>query len=92
MAKLTVVKRSGKRQGYSPAKVKNSIEKAAKDAKVPAAKRRKLAAELATSLREGLKGKRSVKTVDLRRRILDRLSRCSKKSVKAWQRYDRKRH
>lgn len=89
---MNIIKRNGKRQNFSMMKVSRSLEKALKEGKVSAVKRKRLIKEICESLNVGLKGKRVIKAVDLRRMVLRRLERLSKPSLRAWRRYDKKRH
>jgi len=88
---VEVIKRSGKRQRFSKARVQRAVEISAKEARVAPAKRRAMANEIADSVAQSLKGKRSVRAADLRRRVLGRLERRSRAAAKAWRRHDRKR-
>ena len=86
-----VVKKGGKKgQAFSPAKVRKSIQKSAKDAKLSKAKTDALLKEVADPVISQYKKKR-VKSSDLRRSILGRLDRKSKKVASAWKKYDRKK-
>ena len=86
----TVIKRSGRRQAFSAAKVRSSVEKAAKDGKVSTAKRRELQKEVADSVIALYKRKRTVRVTDLRKSLLRRLDRRAKAVSAAWRRYDRR--
>ena len=87
---MVVIKRGGRKQSFSPAKIKRSIEKTAKDAHVPAAKRKELLKEVALPIIKLYQHKR-VKSTDLRKAILRRLSSRSKATVAEWKKYDRKK-
>ena len=87
---MAVIKRDGKTQAFSPAKIKKAIEKTAKDAKVPAAKRKELLKEVALPIIKLYKNKR-VKSTDLRRIILGRLSTRSKATVSEWKRWEKRK-
>jgi len=87
----TVVKKGGKRQAFSPAKIRRSVERAAKDAKVPPAKRKKLVKEVCDPAIALMKKKRSIKAADIRRSLLGRLARKSKKAASAWRKFDKKK-
>jgi transcriptional regulator NrdR family protein len=86
-----VVKKSGKKQTFSAAKIRRSIDSAAKEAKVSAPERKKLVKEVADPVIDLYKKKRVVKAADLRRSILGRLARKRKKVASAWRKYDRKK-
>lgn len=86
-----VLKRGSRRQTFSAAKLRRSVEKAAKDGKMSAGKRKELQKEVADVVIEQYKRKRTVRVADLRRSILGRLDRRAKAVSAAWRRYDRKR-
>ena len=89
---MEVIKRSGRRQAFSIAKTKRAVQRAARDAKLVAREQKKLASEIAQSIARTLRGKRSIKAADLRRRILGMLDRRERKVAAAWRRYDRRYH
>lgn len=86
-----VIKRSGKKQAFSIAKLKRAVEKAAKDAKLSAAKRKKLVAEVVSPLVKTLKRKKMIKASALRKVVLGRIGRRAKAVAAAWKRFDRKK-
>jgi len=86
-----VIKRSGRRQAFSAAKVRRSVQQAARDAKVSTAKTRELLRDVADSAVNFYKRKRVVKATELRRSILRRLDRRARAVSSAWRRYDRRR-
>lgn len=88
---MEVIKRSGRRQKFSISKLKRGIERAAKDAKITASKRKSLAMDISSSVVHGLKGKRSIRAAELRRRVLTRIERQARSAASAWRRFDRKR-
>ncbi|MBU1203739.1 MAG: hypothetical protein KKG60_01580 [Nanoarchaeota archaeon] len=86
-----VLKKGGKKQAFSGAKIRSSVEKAAKDAKVPAMKRKILIREVAEPVIRLFKKKRSIKATVLRKSILGRLDRKLKKVSTCWRRYEKKK-
>ena len=84
----TVIKRDGKRQAFSPAKVRKSIESAGKDANLSKSKIQELVKEVANSV-IALYSKKRVKAVQLRKSILRRLNRRAKSVSAAWRRFER---
>jgi len=86
-----VIKRNKKKQTYTIKKLERAVEKAAKDAKISLKGRKKLIHEVAHTLHYKLKGRTSIKTTDLRRLILRRLDRRSKKTARAWRRHDNRK-
>lgn len=73
-----------------PAKIRRSVEKAAREAGLTPTKIGDLMQDVAEPVIEVYGKKRSVKAVDLRRSILGRLDRKAKKVSAAWRRFDRK--
>ena len=86
-----VIKKGGKKQALSPAKLKKGVEKAAKEVKMKKAAIEKLVKETAMPLLTSLKKKRSIRASAIRKAILGRIARKSKKVAKAWQKFDRKK-
>jgi len=86
-----VIKRGNKKQTFSPTKIRNSIQAAAKEAKLHYTKAKALTKEIGEPVITLYKNKRLIKTTDLRRSILRRLDRRAKKVSSAWKRYDKKR-
>jgi len=86
-----VIKKNKKRQTFTPAKIRRSIERAAREAKVSPKKIKKLMAEVADPLIKLVKRKRTVRASYLRKSILGRLDRRLKKVSNAWKKFDRKR-
>ena len=86
-----IVKRGGKRQSFSAAKIRKSVQDASRDAKISVAKARGLVKDIAEPVIAHYKGKKTVLARDLRRSILGRLDRRMKKVSNAWRRYDQKR-
>ena len=87
---MVVIKRGGKTQAFSPSKIKKAIEKTAKDAGLSAMKRKELLNEVALPIIKIYKNKR-VKSTDLRRIILGRLSTRSKSTVAEWKRWEKRK-
>lgn len=88
---MNVVKKSGKKQKFSKAKLMKSIQDAAKEAGLSPAKRKVLAKEVVDSFVEAAKKKKVMKAVEIRRSVLGRLDRRAKSVSKAWRRYDKKK-
>jgi transcriptional regulator NrdR family protein len=89
----TVIKKGGeKRQAFSPAKIKNAINAAAKKAKLSPAKRVKLVKEVADPAIALFKKKRLVKATEIRRSILRRIETRSKATASAFKRFKKKRN
>ena len=87
-----VIKKGGsKKETFDPKKIKRSVERAAKDAKVSPAKKRELLKEVVEPTIEFFKKKKEVKAPDLRRAILGRIERRSKAVFKAWKKFEKKK-
>ncbi|MEK6903288.1 MAG: ATP cone domain-containing protein [Nanoarchaeota archaeon] len=91
MAVSRVLKRSGKRERFSRAKLQRSIERAAKDAGISPSRRRELALDLVDSVLDNMKKRSSMSAVELRERVLSRLDRQARSVASAWRSFDRKR-
>ena len=85
-----VLKKGGKAQKFSPSKVKKSVMSAARDAKIPKAKRAKLVREVAGPVIKACKKKKSVKASAIRNLIVARLKKKSKEAAAAWIKYEKK--
>jgi len=88
---VNIVKKGGKKQGFSPAKIRHSVEKAAKDAGLKAAKIRELIAEVAEPVIALAKTKRIVKATAVRKALLGRLDRKAKSVANAWRKFEKKK-
>ena len=86
----TVIKKGGRKQLFNATKLRRSILKAAKEAKLSKAKANELIKQVAEPV-IALYKKKKVKTADLRKALLGRLNRRAKKVSSAWKRYDRAR-
>ncbi|MBI2043386.1 hypothetical protein HYT25_03285 [Candidatus Pacearchaeota archaeon] len=86
----TVIKRDGKRQKFSPGKIKKAIEKTAKEAGLSSARRKELLKEVALPIIKLYKNKRA-KSTKIRSAILRRLSTRAKSVVAAWRRYEKRK-
>jgi len=86
-----VVKKGGKKQSFLPRKIRISVERAAKEAKLAPKKVREVLEEVAEPVIALYKKKKLVKATELRRSLLGRLDRKAKKVSAAWRRYDRKK-
>jgi transcriptional repressor NrdR len=68
-----VIKKDGRRQRFSPTKLKRSIDRAAKDAGVSAKKRKETIFDVYSGIIESFGKRGSVRTRDLRKSVLGRL-------------------
>lgn len=86
-----VIKRGGRRQIFSPAKIKSAIKGALKEAGLPKTKVEENVKKVGNAVIDFFKKKRVAKTTDIRRSILGRLGRISKASASAWRRHEKKK-
>ncbi|MDO8628194.1 MAG: hypothetical protein Q7R56_00380 [Nanoarchaeota archaeon] len=85
---VKVIKRSGKQQVFSVVKIRKSVLAAAKDARLSAAKTKQVVEDVSMSIQKSLKGKKVIRSVDLRKKILGRLDRLARSVARAWREYD----
>jgi len=88
---VQVIKRGGRKQMFMPSKIKNSIMKAARAARISPAKTKDLVKDVGESVIDLYKRKKLVKTVDLRKSILGRLSRRVKSVASAWKKTEKRK-
>ena len=86
-----VIKRNGKKQLFSPLKIKNSIQGAAKEAKLSTSKTKELLESVADPVIKLFKGISTVKSTVIRRSIIRRLDRRTKSVSHAWKKFDKKK-
>lgn len=84
-----VIKKGGKKQAFSVAKLRRSVERAAKDAKLKGSKA--LVKEVVDPLVKALKKRKTIKASALRKAMLGRIERRAKAVASAWKRFDRKK-
>ncbi len=88
---VQVIKRGGRKQKFIPAKIKNSIKKAAAGARISPAKTRELVKDVGESVIDLYKRKKLVKSVDLRKSILGRLTRRAKSVASVWKKSEKRK-
>jgi len=86
-----VIKRSGKRQAFSAAKIRKSISGAAKRAGFSPTKTRELVKDVGESVIKLYKGKRLVRTSAIRKSILGRVDKRVKSVGRAWRVAEKKK-
>jgi len=86
-----VIKRDGSRQAFSEKKVRNSIEAAAREAKVPDPRIKQVVADAAREPLSLSKGKQPIETKIIREKILSRLDSIEPKAAEAWRAFDSRR-
>jgi len=87
----TVIKKGGKRQAFSSAKIRKGVMLAAKEAKLSSSKVKVLIKEVAEPVIALAKKKRVVRASSLRKSILGRLDRRAKVVSRAWRNFDKKK-
>lgn len=85
---VNVTKKGGKKQSFMPIKIRRSVEKSAKDAKLSLAKKKQLVEEVAEPV-IALAEKKAMRTSALRKSILGRIERRSKKAATAWRKFEK---
>jgi len=85
-----VVKKGGKKQAFKPSKILKSIGYACKDAKV-SGKKKKAILNVIKPVIAALRKKKRVRTSEIRKTVLAKIGKVSKKVVAAWRRYDKKK-
>ena len=83
-----VIKRGGKKQAFNSDKIRGSVKRSAKQARIPDKKIEILLKEVAEPIIRLYKN-RVVRSHTLRRAVLGRLSRKSKPTAAAWIRYEK---
>ncbi len=86
-----VIKKGGRRQAFSPIKIRRSIQRAAKEAGFSPAKIRKTVREVGDEVITFYKKKRLVPSGVLRRSVLGRIERRSKATALAWRRQEKRK-
>jgi len=88
----TVIKRGGKRrQAFAPSKIRKALKGAAREAGFSASKQKELVEEVGNAVINFFGKKRVVKSVDIRKSILKRLSTRAKKVASVWKSFERKK-
>jgi len=86
-----VIKRSGRKQAFSAAKIRRSIQKTAKKAKLSPTKTKQIVKEVGDPVIKLYKGKGLVKSTVIRKSILGRLQRRSSAAASVWRKYKKKK-
>ncbi len=86
-----VVKRNGKREAFSEKKVRQSIEKAAKEAGIKTDRTREIVADASREALELGRTSPATSTQSIREKILVRLDAIEPSVSSAWRAYDAKR-
>lgn len=87
---VNVVKRNGRKQRFSRAKLAKSIEKAARESGMNAARAGDVCDSMSADIAKRIKDRDQIKSTDLRRRVLGRLDRKAKRVAACWRRHERK--
>ena len=87
----TVIKRGGKRQTFSPSKIKKAIAGALREAHVSKAKRDMIVKEVANEVVKMYGKRKLVKATEIRKAVVAKLGRRSKAAVTAWKRREKKK-
>lgn len=91
MFSMRVIKRNRKREAFSRRKLERAIERAGREARVSRMERRHLARETARDVQRSFRRRQSVRSTEIRQRVLSRLGRRARSVAAAWRRYERRR-
>ena len=86
-----VIKRGGKEQKFASEKIKRSILRAAKEAKLSPAERKKLVREVAGPVIRACRKRKTINAKAIRKIVVSKLDKKSKDTAAAWRKYE-KRH
>jgi transcriptional regulator NrdR family protein len=86
-----VIKRGGKHEAFKPEKLKQSIRKACKDARIPAPKVKRIVSKVAAPVLRFARKRKAVKVAVLRTKVLAGLRKAEPKTAKAWLHYEKRR-
>ena len=87
---VNVIKRNGRRQKFSKAKLASSIEKAARESGMNAIRARDICDRMSADIAKRIRDRDEIRSSDLRRRVLGRLDRSAKRIAACWRRHERK--
>jgi len=88
---VLVIKKNGRKQSFSVAKLKRSVARAAKEAGLNKTATRKVISKVAGPIIAAVKKKETIKSSALRKSIMAKLNRYSKPTAKVWRGYERKK-
>ena len=86
-----VVKRGGKKEPFRKAKLERSIRLALRDAKVPAARAKKVFRKVARAALKVAATRTSVKASMLRTKVLGLLGKAEPSAARAWRKHESRR-
>lgn len=86
-----VIKRGGKKQAWSSEKVKGSIRKACKDARVPGKRTKTVVNRVFRAVMKSVGKRSTVRTAVIRKKALAALGKLEPKAARAWRKYDARR-
>jgi len=86
-----VIKKGGKREKFKPEKLKRSIRRACKDAKISAVKAKKIVSKVAAPVLRFARKRKAIKNAVLRTKVLAGLRKAEPAAAKAWLKYEKRR-
>jgi transcriptional regulator NrdR family protein len=90
MAKRTrVIKRDGSRERFDPAKLRRSLQSAAREAGIPEGRRGTIEKSIVGEVQEKFGDALEIRAVDLRELILGHLDATEPKAARSWRDHDR---
>ncbi|MBI2451677.1 hypothetical protein HYV50_01200 [Candidatus Pacearchaeota archaeon] len=87
----TVIKRDGRKQTFKASKIKRAVQKAVKEEGIAAAQSKKIIKKVVGIIVKRFKGRKSVRSSEIRKSILSLLDRTAKAVSAAWRKHERKR-
>jgi transcriptional regulator NrdR family protein len=86
----TVVKRDNTRETFNEKKLRTSIEAAAREAKLPMDKVKRLVEEISKNIIQYAQKEKELRSATIRENILDKLDVAAPEVSRAWRDYDRR--
>jgi transcriptional regulator NrdR family protein len=86
----TVIKRGGRKQKFSPSKIKKAVMGALREAKVPKPKRARIIREVTGPVIKACRRRKTIKATAIRSLVVPRLRKKSREAASAWLKYERK--
>jgi len=86
-----VIQRGGRHESFRPEKLKRSIRKACKAARISAVRAKRIVAKVSGPVLRFARKSKVVRTAVLRKKVLAGLRKAEPVAAKAWLRYERRR-
>jgi transcriptional regulator NrdR family protein len=86
-----VIKRGGKKQAFNSSKLKKSVQKACRDAKLSSSTKKEVLNEVVIPTIAVIKKRKVIRSTDIRKLLLKKLGKHSKGAAKAWKSFEKKK-